>query len=57
MVSPILAWNATQDNVASAFNKFGVYGATCVRTLLTTAGDDTTDSTLQGGFKYICTFT
>lgn len=44
-------------DVASAFSSFGVYGVSCVRTLLTNAGDDTLDATLSGGFKFTCTFT
>lgn len=49
-------WNATAANVASAFNNFGVYGVTCVSSLLTNDGSDTTDATKLGGYKYVCTF-
>jgi len=45
-----------KKDVASAFNNFGVYGVTCVSSLLTNDGSDTTDATKLGGYKYVCTF-
>ena len=55
--SNTLNWNADQTAMQNAFNPFGIYGVSCVVTYLTVAGDDTLDTNLIGGYKYVCTFT
>lgn len=54
--SRVLNWNAAHNHIEDAFKDFNIHGVECVRTLLTIDGEDTTDDTLTGGYKYACTF-